>query len=120
MSFKFYKFCQNGVITIITSLYACFIVGNFLLDLSWFGSIILSVIATIVCFLPIVSIFYPFIISAYLILACVGAYSSFNFYLCLLLLVLHIVRMVSMLRFARKNPTLSLEYDKAIRYGYKL
>ena len=120
MSFRFYKFCQNWLITLITSLFACFIVGNTLFDFDWLGSLIISIIATVICFLPIISIFYPFLIGVYLVLACVGTFPNVSFYISLILLVIHIIRMYSMLTFARKNPALSLEYDKAIRYGYKL
>lgn len=120
MSFKFYKFCQNGLVTFITSLFACFIIGMFLFDLPLFGSIVLSVVGTAICFVPIISILYPFLLFVYLVLACIGAFSHFSFYASLILLILHVIRMVSMLSFVRKHPDLSLEYDKAIRGGYKL
>ena len=120
MSFRFYKFCQNWGITLITSLLACFIVGNTLFNFNWLGSLVISIVATVICFLPIISIFYPFLIGLYLVLACVGSFLNVSFYISLILLAIHIIRMYLMLSFARKNPELSLEYDKAIRYGYKI
>ena len=120
MSFRFYKFCQNGLITIVTSLLASFVMGDTLFGFKWLGSLIVSIIATTVCFLPGISIFYPLLIGVYLVLACIGSFSSIKFYICLILLITHIIRMFSMLSFAIKNPALSNEYDKAIRFGYKL
>lgn len=42
------------------------------------------------------------------------------FYVLFVVLVLHVVRYTCMLSFAKRYPEISLEYDKAIRYGYKL
>ena len=120
LSFKFYKFCQSALITFITSLYACFMTGYSLFNFPWWGALIFSIVATIICFLPIISIFYPLLIGVFLILSCIGTFPGITFFFSIVIAVLHIVRMYSMLSFAKKNPQKSLEYDTAIRYGYKL
>ena len=122
MSFKFYKFCQSGLITILCSLYAVFMLIARSTDLPLWWALVICVFATIICFLPIISIFYPLIIAGYIIAAVLLSLPvrDLHFYVLLALLVLHVVRFISMLTFAYKNPQLSKEYDAAIRYGYDL
>lgn len=122
MSFKAYSFCQNWVITVLCSLYAMFAMLFAGVDLSWWASALIAVVAAAVWFLPILSIFLPIGYAIYMIVGLIvlGTDAGAWFYALLAVLVLHIVRYACMLSFAKRYPKISLEYDKAIRYGYKL
>lgn len=122
MSFKFYKFCQNPIITILMSVFA---VTSFVSNISniplWL-CVIIGILVTVFSFFPIISFFYPLTISAYIVAAIVTSYANNKIlmYLWICVLILHIVRFVPMLLLARKDPETSLIYDEAIRNGYKL
>lgn len=119
MSFRFYKFCQSGIITFLSSIFALTYLLLSLTDFSLLVSIVLAIAGTFLCFLPIVSFFYPFIIAIYFIMAIIFSplYEGIYFYLLLGFFILHLVRFISMFSFVAKNPTLSKDYDAAIRYG---
>lgn len=119
MGFRFYKFCQNGVITFLSAAFSMFyslsIAGSF----SWWLGLIISVVATVIAFVPPFGMFYPVTFGIFIIVALIRSYlqSSGFFWFLLIILILHIVRFVSMLTFAAANPQKSLMYDEAIRYG---
>lgn len=119
MSFKFYKFCQSGFITILSSIYAFFSLMSYVTEMSWWLCLLLAVPATLVWFLPLLGIFYPIAFAAYFIAAILSAPFGFDiqFIALVALFVLHLVRNISMLTFVRRNPSLSRDYDAAIRYG---
>lgn len=120
MSFKFYKFCQNGVITVLSAVYALFYSLSVSGNMSWWLGLLISVVATLACFIPPLGMFYPLTFSVFILVALIMSYidASVYFWLILAILILHIVRYVAMFTFCRSNPEKSLEYDTAIRYGY--
>lgn len=122
MGFKAYRFCQNWVITLLCSLYSVFSLVFVGIGLSWWASGLIAVGASVLWLLPILSIFLPIGYAAYMIagLLVLGPAAKAWFYILLAVLVLHVARYVCMLRFAKRYPEISLEYDKAIRCGYKL
>lgn len=119
MSFKFYKFCQSGFITVLCSAFSLFyslsISGNFI----WWLGIIISICVTLFCFIPPFGIFYPIIFGIFILISLIKSYieASLFFWPILFVFVLHIVRFVSIFTFSRSNPEKSLQYDEAIRYG---
>ena len=121
MSFKFYSFCQNGIITGLSSVYAAFVMSHFFFGLSLWLSTVLAVLFSLLWCLPVISIFYPFIIGIYMVLGIIGAYPDkpIHMFALIALLLFHALRMISMFIFAISNPEKSAEYDYYIRYGYK-
>lgn len=122
MSFKLYKFCQNGLITILSSVFSAFYAVSVVGGLSWWLGLIIALAATFIAFIPPLGLIYPLTFGGYILIALVGSFicSSHFFWVFLVLLILHIVRFVAMLTFARANPEKSLQYDEAIRYGIDL
>lgn len=122
MSFKFYKFCQNGLITFSTAAFAMFYSLTISGSISWWLGLIISVAATVAGFIPPLGLFYPVTFGIYLLIALIRSYiySSPFFWILLILLIVHIIRFVAMLTFTRTNPEKSLQYDEAIRYGIKI
>lgn len=122
MSFKFYKFCQNGLITSLSALFAMFYSLSVSGSVSWWLGLIISVVAVFIGFVPPLGIIYPFTFGIYILVALIRSYlcSSGFFWLLLIILILHIIRFVAMMTFARANPEKSLMYDEAIRYGINI
>ena len=122
MSFKFYKFCQNWIITVVTAVFSMFYTLSLSGTIPWWLGIILSVVATIIALVPPLGIFYPLTFGVFILVALIRAYlrSSLFFWVLLILLLLHIIRNVAILTFARSNPEKSLQYDEAIRFGINL
>lgn len=122
MSFKFYKFCQSGLITILSAVFAMFYTLSISGSTSWWLGLIIAIAATIIGFVPPLGLIYPLTFGVFILVALVKSYifSSHFFWILLILLILHIVRFVAMLTFARANPEKSLQYDEAIRYGIDL
>lgn len=122
MSFKFYKFCQNGLITMTCSVFSMIYTLSISGSISWWLGLIIAIAATVIAFIPPLGLFYPFTFGIYILVALVRSYiySSLFFWILLVILVLHIVRFVAMLTFVRSNPEKSLQYDEAIRYGIEL
>lgn len=122
MSFKFYKFCQSGLITFLTAVFSMFYTLSISGKISWWLGLIIAVAATAIGFVPPLGMVYPLTFSVFIIIALIRSYlfSSGFFWLLLSLLIVHIVRFVAMLTFAAANPEKSLQYDEAIRYGIDL
>lgn len=122
MSFKLYKFCQNGIITILCSTFSMFYNLSIAGSISWWLGIIISIAATFIAFVPPLGFFYPVIFGLYILVAVILSFLQHNafFWLLLVVLILHIFRFVAMLTFVRSNPEKSLQYDEAIRYGIDL
>lgn len=122
MSFKFYRFCQNGVITILSAVFAMFYILSISGSMSWWLGLLIAFGATLIGFIPPLGLIYPVTFGIFILVALIRSYlcSSAFFWILLFLLILHIVRFVAMLTFARSNPEKSLQYDEAIRYGYDI
>lgn len=122
MSFKFYKFCQNGLITVLSAVFAMFYTLSISGNISWWLGLIIAICATVIGFIPPLGLIYPFTFGVFILVALIRAYMYSNafFWILLILLILHIIRFVAMLTFARANPEKSLQYDEAIRYGIDL
>ena len=122
MNFKFYKFCQSGFITILYSIFAVTVFFNNISNIPLWGCLIIGIVMTLLSFFPFISIFYPITITAYIVAALISSFSSFGWQLYTLIgiLILHLIRFICMLTFARKDPETSLMYDTAIRNGHKL
>lgn len=122
VSFKFYKFCQNGLITFCSAAFAMFYSLAISGGMSWWLGLIISVAATIAGFIPPFGMLYPLTFGIFLLVALIRSYiySSAFFWLLLVLLIVHVIRFVAMLTFARANPQKSLQYDEAIRYGIEI
>lgn len=119
MSFKFYKFCQSGLFTMGSSIFAMFYTLAISGRMSLLLGLVISVAVTLLAFVPPLGLFYPFTIGIFILIALIRSYlfTSAFFWILLALLIVHIVRFVAMLTFARTNPEKSLQYDEAIRYG---
>lgn len=122
MSFKFYKFCQNGLITFLSATFAMFYTLSVSGRMSWWLGLIIALIATCIGFVPPIGLIYPLTFGVFILIALIKAFISSNFYfwILLILFVVHIVRFVAMITFARSNPEKSLQYDEAIRYGINI
>lgn len=122
MSFKFYKFCQNGFITASSSVFAMFYSLSISGNISWWLGLLIGIAATIVGFIPPFGILYPVTFGIFILVALIKSYidASVFFLLLLVVFVLHIIRFVAMFTFCRSNPEKSLEYDYAIRCGYEI
>lgn len=121
MSFKFYKFCQNGLITFFSASFSMFYTFSISGSLPWWLGLILGIGATVVGFIPPIGMFYPVTFGIFMLVALIKSYIDTNafFWLLLAIFVLHIIRNVAIFIFCRTNPQKSLEYDTAIRYGYE-
>lgn len=122
MSFKFYKFCQNGLITAASALFSMYYTLSISGTFSWWLGLIISIAATLIAFVPPFGFFYPFTFGIFILIALIRSYlfSDAFFWILLILLIVHIIRFVAMLTFARANPEKSLQYDEAIRYGIEV
>lgn len=122
MSFKFYKFCQNGIITFLTASFSMFYILSLSGNLSWWLGLLIAIAVTCIGFIPPIGLIYPLTFGVFILIALVKAYtdSTLFFWVLLLLLIIHIIRFVAMLTFARSNPQKSLQYDEAIRYGINI
>lgn len=120
MSFKSYKFCQSGTVTMFLSFYAAMTILSHATSLPGIVNLLIAAAATLIWFTPFTALFYPLAITGYFIAAIVLCIldGTADILITVALFVLHVVRSYATLSFARKNPALSLEYDKAIRYGY--
>ena len=120
MSFRMYKFLVGFISNFILSLYALFCVFYGAIEMNLSVSIMLSIIGTAIWILPVMIIFYPIGISIYLIIAAiiVGLKGSEHSIILLIVFILHVTRWIVLMRFIRKDPEKSLEYDHAIRCGY--
>lgn len=90
-------------------------------NIPWWGGLLIGIVVTVICFVPPIGAIYPLIIGIYILAALIKSFidSSGFFWLLLAIFILHVVRFVAMLTFCRSNPEKSLEYDTAIKYGYK-
>lgn len=122
MSFKLYKFCQNGVLTFLSAAFSLFYLFSIAGPFSWWFGLIGSVVITVISFIPPLGIFYPVTFGIFIIIALIISYLYPSGYFLLLLVVLiqHLVRFVSLFTFTTANPQKSLMYDEAIRYGIDL
>ena len=121
MSFRIYKFCQTGAITVPTAIFAATSLIYNVTDIAWWGCLLIGVLITVITFLPIISIIYPFTIAAYLIASIATSSDDETLkFILIVALILHIIRSVSMLYFSWKDPETSRAYDAAIRNGYRL
>lgn len=121
MSFKFYKFCQTGVLTFPTAIFAATSLIYNITEIAWCGCLLIGVLIPALTFLPIISLLYPFTIAVYLVAAIATLSGNETLkYILIAVLILHIIRSVSMLYFSWKDPETSRAYDTAIRNGYKL
>lgn len=116
-NFRFYKFCQNPVISILSSVYAFFVILTITYSMPWWSSILIGFIATIIWLLPFLNIFYPFSFGLYILIALFisASHITAHFYILIGIFILHVIRMVNMLLLAKRDPNLSLIYDTAIR-----
>ena len=122
MSFKLYKFCQNGLITFLSAVFSMFYSLSISGNMSWWFGLIMAVVATLIAFVPPLGVAYPITFGVFIVVALIRSflYSSGFFWLLLVILIVHIFRFVAMLTFAAANPEKSLQYDEAIRYGIEL
>lgn len=120
MSFKFYKFCQNGLITAISSVFSMYYNLSISGTIVWWLGLLIALATTVIAFIPPLGMFYPITFGIYMLIALVRSFSrsAIYFWILLIVLLLHIIRFVAMLTFARSNPEKSLQYDEAIRYGF--
>lgn len=120
MSFKTYKFCQSGTVTMFLSFYAAMTILSHATNLPGLVNLLIAAVATLIWFTPFTALFYPLAITGYFIAAIVLCIldGTADILITAALFLLYIIRVAAMLSFARKNPALSLEYDKAIRFGY--
>lgn len=121
MSFKFYKFCQNAIITSLSAVFSMFYSLSISGNMEWWWGLLIGIAATMVGFIPPLGMFYPLTFGIFILVALIKSYidTSAFFWLLLIIFVLHIIRNAAMLTFCRSNPEKSLEYDTAIRYGYE-
>lgn len=122
MSFKVYKFCQNGLITFLSAAFSMFYSLSISGNISWWLGLIIAAAATVIAFVPPLGMAYPITFGVFIIVALIRSYlfSSGYFWLLLIILIVHIFRFVAMFTFASANPEKSLQYDEAIRDGIDL
>lgn len=121
MSFKFYKFCQNGIITFLTATFSMFYSLSISGNMPWWAGLLIGIAATIVGFIPPIGMIYPFTFGVFILVALIKSLVDASAFLWLFLatFILHVIRNAAMLIFCKNHPQKSLEYDMAIRYGYE-
>lgn len=119
VSFRHYKFCQNGTVTIASVAYAMMHIFFITGDMSWWAALLIGAVATFVWFLPILAFFYPVAFAVYMVIAVVRSIPTMDifFWIALGVLCLHVYRWVALFVFVRREPQTSLMYDDAISRG---
>lgn len=117
MSFLLYKFSQSPMITFISVAYEMFALLFFGLRLHVVLSAILAVVAFLVIFIPVISIFYPILFTGYMVAAVfiVPSEVSPHHAILIFVLLLTIARFAYMIIFTIRHPDLSRDYDMYLR-----
>lgn len=61
-SYRFYKFCLSGWITVPLMIYSFFYLAFIPLDLPWWAALIIGFLCTIVCLFPLIAPLSPFVV----------------------------------------------------------
>jgi hypothetical protein len=118
-SYRFYKFCLSGWITVPLMIYSFFYLAFIPLDLPWWAALIIGFLCTIVCLFPLIAPLSPFVVCVVMLFGVILSLKSVTvfFYILCGAAVLYIARNFVVFRLAKDHPDISLAYDTAYRNG---